>query len=96
MQGDQRGTGHRKTGFGTGQSGLASVGTLAGAGIEFAVLVVVFLYIGKWLDGRFHTSPVLMIVGAFLGAAGGVYSLYRMLVAQQGGSVKRGDGPPGR
>jgi len=90
MQDERRGTGDRKpaTGgdrpaFGSERSGLASVTSLAGAGIEFAVAIVLFLYIGKWLDARFGTAPVLMIVGVFLGAAGGFYGLYRSLMAEQ-------------
>jgi F0F1-type ATP synthase assembly protein I len=91
MQGDQGGSDRRTTGFGTGRRGVASVSTLAGAGIEFAVFILVFLYIGKWLDGRFGTSPVLTIVGVFFGAGGGFYTLYRSLMAAQRGSRKPRD-----
>lgn len=90
MRDERRGAGDRKPAidrdrpaFGRERSGLASATTLAGAGIEFAVAIVVFLYIGKWLDGRFGTSPILMIVGVFIGAAGGFYGLYRSLMARQ-------------
>lgn len=83
MQDERRGAGDRRAAFGSERSGLASATTLAGAGIEFAVAIVGFLYLGKWLDARFGTSPVLMIVGVFLGAAGGFYGLYRSLMAKQ-------------
>jgi len=59
----------------------------AGLGIQFAVLIVVFLYIGKWLDQKFGTSPLLLIVGVFVGAGAGFYGMYRALMAAM--NVKR-------
>jgi Uncharacterized protein conserved in bacteria len=96
MQEERRGAGNRGAGGGRQRAGLASASTLAGAGIEFAIAIVGFLYLGKWLDGRFGTSPVLMIVGVFVGAAGGFYSLYRSLMAKPGGSGDAKREPPER
>ena len=54
---------------------------LAGLGIEIALPVVLFMFAGRWLDGRLGTLPWLTIAGAFVGAAGGFLSLYRGITA---------------
>jgi F0F1-type ATP synthase assembly protein I len=56
-----------------------SVAQYAIAGMQFAAGVLLFLYAGQWLDRRLGTTPWLVIVGAFLGAAAGFLALYRKL-----------------
>jgi ATP synthase protein I len=46
-------------------------------GVQFVVAILVFLFVGKWLDSKLGTSPLLLIVGVFLGAAGSIYAMYR-------------------
>jgi ATP synthase protein I len=60
-----------------------SVGEFAGVGLQFAGSILVFLFIGQWLDDRFHTKPWLLIVGVFSGAVLGFYSMYHKLMAAQ-------------
>jgi F0F1-type ATP synthase assembly protein I len=52
-------------------------------GIQFALSILVFLYLGQWLDRKLGTAPWLLIVGVFLGAGGSFYSMYRKLMAVQ-------------
>jgi hypothetical protein len=56
---------------------------LAGLGVQYALTIVVFVFAGVWLDGRLHTSPWLTLVGAFVGAGGGMYAMYLRAVAAQ-------------
>lgn len=58
-----------------------SPASFAGAGAQFVLSILLFLYIGKWLDGRLGTSPWLLMVGVFVGAAGGFFSFYRRIMA---------------
>ena len=58
-----------------------SVGDYAGFGIQFAASIVVFLYLGQWLDRKLGTAPWLLIIGVFLGAGASFYSMYRKLMA---------------
>ena len=60
-----------------------SVGEYAGLGIQFAASIVVFLYLGQWLDRKLGTAPWLLLAGVFLGAGGSFYSMYRRLMAAQ-------------
>jgi F0F1-type ATP synthase assembly protein I len=55
-------------------------GRYLGVGLQFAGSIVLFLFIGYWLDQRLGTTPLLLIVGVFVGAGAGFYSLYRQLV----------------
>jgi len=52
----------------------------AGVGLQFAAAILLFLYAGKWLDSKLGTAPLFLIVGVFVGAGGGFYSMYRKLM----------------
>ena len=52
----------------------------SGFGLQFAFATLLFLLLGMWLDGKLGTTPWLMILGAFVGAGAGFYSLYFHLV----------------
>lgn len=64
-------------------TGAISPSHFAGLGLQFAVSILVFLYIGQWLDRKLGTAPWLLIVGVFLGAGLSFYSMYRKLMAAQ-------------
>jgi F0F1-type ATP synthase assembly protein I len=55
----------------------------AGVGLQFAITIVAFMFAGIWLDKRLGTSPWLVIVGVFVGAGAGFFSIYRQLMAAQ-------------
>jgi ATP synthase protein I len=50
-------------------------------GIQLAISVVVFFFIGYWLDGKFGTSPWGTIGGALVGVAGGLFKFLREAVS---------------
>jgi ATP synthase protein I len=58
-----------------------SAAEFAGVGLQFAVSILVFLYLGQWLDRKLGTAPWLLILGVFLGAGASFYSMYRKLMA---------------
>lgn len=62
------------------ESGFSSAGEVMGVGLQFAGAILIFLFAGRWLDDRLGTSPWLLLLGVFIGAGGGFYSLYRQLV----------------
>jgi F0F1-type ATP synthase assembly protein I len=53
----------------------------AGIGLQFAGSILLFLYLGQWLDARLGSGPVGLIVGVFVGAGAAFYSMYRRLMA---------------
>ncbi len=54
-----------------------------GLGLQFALSIILFLYVGQWLDRRLGTEPWLLILGVFTGAGAAFYSMYRTLMADQ-------------
>ena len=53
----------------------------AGIGLQFAITILLCLWLGNWLDRKFGTAPVFLYGGVFLGAGGAFYSMYRQLMA---------------
>jgi|SRR5215211_3627773 len=58
-----------------------SASQFAGVGLQFALSIIVFLYLGQWLDRKLGTAPWFLIIGVFVGAGGSFYSMYRKLMA---------------
>jgi F0F1-type ATP synthase assembly protein I len=61
----------------------SSAATFAGAGLQFAAAILVFLFAGQWLDRRLGMKPVFTLLGVFVGAIGGFLALYRRLTEAQ-------------
>jgi F0F1-type ATP synthase assembly protein I len=51
----------------------------AGLGVQLAVSLLVFVWIGQWADRHFHTGGLLTVVFAFVGFGGTMYWLIRSL-----------------
>lgn len=56
---------------------------LAAGGLQFTAAVILAVFAGIWLDEKLGTSPWMVVVLVFLGAAIGFYSLYRNLMKGQ-------------
>jgi F0F1-type ATP synthase assembly protein I len=56
-------------------------------GLRLAAPILIGVVAGVWLDGLFHTAPVLIFVGVLVGVVGAFYALYD--VSRQYGSRKR-------
>jgi hypothetical protein len=72
-------TGGAPRGSSDGLGGLA----FAGLGFQFAVALVGSYYLGQWLDRRFGTAPVFLLVGMLVGAGGSFYLMYTQLMRAQ-------------
>ena len=51
----------------------------AGLGIQLAVSLLVFVWIGQWADRKLGTGGLLTILAALLGFGGTMYSVIRSL-----------------
>jgi ATP synthase protein I len=51
-----------------------------GLGLQLAVTILIFLFIGRWVDGKLGTAPWFMVIGAFLGGTAGMYSFIRTVI----------------
>lgn len=54
------------------------MGRASTIGIEFALLVVVFLLIGAWADRKLGCEPWLMLLGIVIGSAAGFRALFQV------------------
>ena len=70
--------------------GMIAALRLIGVGFFIGSSIVLGVVAGLWLDGRFDTSPVLVILGLLLGIAVAFYGVYRMLLPLFGS--KRNEG----
>jgi F0F1-type ATP synthase assembly protein I len=55
----------------------------AGVGMQFAGAILLFLFIGQWLDKRLGTNGLFTLAGVFIGGGGAFYNLYRKITAAQ-------------
>jgi F0F1-type ATP synthase assembly protein I len=62
------------------QDMLRATGQYMGLGLTWALSVLFFLLVGAWVDSKAGTSPLLLVLGAFVGGVAGFYSLYYHIV----------------
>ena len=74
MAGDPKGSDPRDV--------VRASGQFMGLGLTWALSVLLFLGAGAWLDSKLGTGPILLILGAFVGAGAGFYSLYYHIVIE--------------
>jgi ATP synthase protein I len=67
-------------------------GDMMGVGLQFAASILLFLFVGMWLDKRLGTGPWLLILGVFVGGAAGFWSMYRRLVVDPRNKKKDEEG----
>lgn len=60
-----------------------NIGSFAGVGLQFAISIVAFLFLGQWVDRKLGSSPAFLLAGVFIGGSAAFYSMYRRLAAAQ-------------
>ena len=73
----------RELGAASGDQRGPSAATYAGLGLQLLVSILLFLYLGQWLDRRFGTDGILTVIGVLFGAGVAIFGVYRRLVADQ-------------
>jgi len=56
-----------------------AVGTYGSVGLEFALSVLLGLFVGRWIDGKLGTGPWVALSGLLLGMVAGYRSIWRAL-----------------
>ncbi len=46
-------------------------------GFQLAAAVVLFFFIGSWIDSRYGTEPMFKLVGLFVGITGGLIKFFK-------------------
>jgi len=61
------------------RSTLGQIGSYLSIGLELAVFLLVFIFLGRYLDSRLGTEPWLLLTGAAVGFFAGFYNLIKTL-----------------
>ena len=69
-----------------------SFARLSGIGLQFGAVLCIFALAGRFVDGRLGTRPVFLVLGVFVGAAAGIYSMWKKVQA----AIDRPDRDPDR
>lgn len=64
-------------------------GEYMGLGIQFVIAILLFLYVGRWLDERLGTEPWLLLLGVFVGFGAGMYTIFRHVGPGPGGPDRK-------
>jgi F0F1-type ATP synthase assembly protein I len=59
------------------QKGLQGVALYVDLGLRFAIAIAMGVGGGYWLDSKFDTIPLFLIIGLLLGATSGFLTIYR-------------------
>lgn len=55
---------------------LRAIAPYMDLGLRFALAAVLGGVLGYWIDGKFHTTPLLLIFGVMFGGTAGFINLY--------------------
>lgn len=56
------------------------VGPYLGIGLQLAITVAGFVFLGIWLDGKFNKEPLFTLIFSFLGCGIGLYNFIRTII----------------
>jgi len=70
---------HAADGDDAGKAPWAKVLNYSTLGIEMGISPIVGYFIGRWLDGKLGSTPVLSIIMLLAGIASGFFALFRTL-----------------
>lgn len=51
-----------------------------GMGVQLAATIVIMLFIGKWIDDSYETTPLYTIIFAVFGMFAGMYNLIKTVL----------------
>jgi len=61
-------------------SSFRDVGPYLGLGLQLAVTVTVMVFVGIWLDEKFNSKPILVIVFSVFGIFAGIYNFIKTVL----------------
>jgi F0F1-type ATP synthase assembly protein I len=66
---------------GQGLSGsYKTIGPLLGLGTQLAATIIIMFFVGRWLDAKFNTTPLMILICSFLGGFAGIYNFIKTVL----------------
>lgn len=59
---------------------LRDAGPYLGLGTQLAATIILMFFLGLWLDNKFETKPIFIIVCTFLGGFAGMYNFIKTVM----------------
>ncbi len=56
------------------------IGPYLGLGTQLAATIILMFFLGRWLDDKLGTSPLLMIAFAIVGCFAGIYNFIKTVL----------------
>ncbi|MDD2909441.1 MAG: AtpZ/AtpI family protein [Candidatus Pacebacteria bacterium] len=57
-------------------------------GLVITIPLIGFLLLGVWIDSKFDTLPIYLIAGIVLGAASGMFMVYKVIIPYLNKKIK--------
>ncbi len=51
-----------------------------GLGVQLVAAILLMLFLGKWLDGKLKTYPLLTVIFSLFGGFAGIYNLVKTVM----------------
>ncbi len=56
------------------------IGPYLGLGTQLAATIILMFFAGRWLDGKFNTEPLFIIIFSILGGFAGIYNFIKTVL----------------
>ena len=51
-----------------------NVGQYLGLGTQLAASIILMFFLGRWLDAKFNSTPLMILICSFIGGFAGIYN----------------------
>ena len=51
-----------------------NVGPYLGLGTQLAAAIILMFFLGRWLDEKFNSTPLMILICSFIGGFAGIYN----------------------
>lgn len=65
------------------RSTYRQIGPYLGLGTQLAATIVIMVFLGKWIDDSYDTSPLWLLICSFFGAFAGMYNFINAVIKEE-------------
>ena len=58
----------------------STVGPYLGLGTQLAASIILMFFLGRWLDSKFDTTPLMVLIFSFIGGFAGIYNFIKTVL----------------